>query len=161
MYDENAIGETYVDTEAEYIEDNTTINPEVISPEVILSEDSQSEEFYSAENTTEGGLDRKLGVVSDLSELVYAAQTGDAHTILKSIEMFSKSQLVRFMDVTVLGPLMLYYAYKGKLSPLERGVLALIGAGTVIYNGRNFLKNRNVLSGAAVSQLKETLQDKI
>lgn len=62
--------------------------------------------------------------------------------ILSTIEEFAKSQRVRMFDVTVLGPLLMWWAFRGKLTTVERGMLGVIGLGTVIYNARNWLKNK-------------------
>ena len=61
---------------------------------------------------------------------------------LATIQEVKKSQMIRLLDVTVLGPLMLYYGWKGRLSAFERGALVVMGAGTVIYNWNNYYKNK-------------------
>lgn len=139
--------------------------------EPALNEGLDSQEEYvapeqfipppDATQVDESGFERKLGVVGDLATLTEAASTGDAHTILTAIEQFSKSQLVRFLDVSVVGPLLLYWAYKPPKDPLQRTVMGLIGLGTVIYNGRNFLKNRNILQGHEVAYLRDQIREKI
>ena len=110
---------------------------------------------------SEGMFQKKIGMVSDLTELAQSATSGDADVMLNAIEKFSKGQMVRFFDITVIGPIMLYYAYKGKLSPIERMILGLIGGGTVIYNFRNFWRNRQNLTGSQVADIKDHLYEKI
>ena len=63
-----------------------------------------------------------------------------------TIEELSKSQNVRLLDVFFIGPFIIYASNKAKgLSPLERNVLFIIGLGTIIYNGKNYLKNKNAV----------------
>lgn len=50
-----------------------------------------------------------------------------------------KAQWVRILDVFLFGPVMIYGAYAGRdLTPAVRIALALIGAGTIVYNGYNY-----------------------
>ena len=54
-----------------------------------------------------------------------------------------KSQRVRLIDVFVLGPFMLWAAWRAGTLPLwARWTLAASGAATVWYNGRNYLRRR-------------------
>lgn len=50
-----------------------------------------------------------------------------------------KSQGVRLLDVFVLGPYMMWKASQLP-EPPARLVLALVGIGTILYNGRNYLR---------------------
>jgi len=51
-----------------------------------------------------------------------------------------KSQTVRLADVFFIGPLMTYGGWRLKdAQPIWGWTLALLGVGTVIYNGRNYL----------------------
>ncbi len=55
----------------------------------------------------------------------------------------SKSQLVRLADVFAIGPLMVYGGYKlQKNNKLAGLALMLVGVSTVVYNGSNYLANR-------------------
>jgi len=110
-----------------------------------------------AQPSNESFQSKPLGVAKDLMTLAQAASSGDADTILRGIEMFSKSQLTRFLDISVIGPLLLFWAWKGKLSKTERMVMGLIGAGTVIYNGRNYLKNKKIVQPAELQAIKQEL----
>ena len=49
-----------------------------------------------------------------------------------------KSQDARLWDVLILGPLMLFFAARGKLSAAERVTLGAIGPGTIVYNAQNY-----------------------
>ena len=99
----------------------------------------------------------KGAIAQDFMKLAQAASSGDAGTILSAMEQFSKSQLVRFLDVSVLGPLMLFWAWRGKLSKTERMMLGLIGAGTIVYNGRNYLRNKKVIQPKELQAIKTEL----
>ena len=49
-----------------------------------------------------------------------------------------KSQQVRLFDIWVLGPAMMYIASARRLSQLQRVALFAAGAGTILYNWRNY-----------------------
>ena len=49
-----------------------------------------------------------------------------------------EAQLIRILDVLVIGPAMLYAASEVK-NPILGAVLAISGAATAYYNGRNWL----------------------
>ncbi len=53
-----------------------------------------------------------------------------------------KSQAVRLFDVFILGPAMTYIGSTAKLKKWQRALLIGAGVGTVLYNGKNYLKNR-------------------
>jgi len=106
-------------------------------------------------------MNRKIGLVNDMMDLASSATTGEADIMLQAIEKFSKSQMARFFDVSVIAPLMMLYAFKGKLNPIERSVLGLIGAGIMINSARNFLGNRKVFSSPAVVAIKEELKERL
>ena len=52
-----------------------------------------------------------------------------------------KSQNIRALDVTALGPFLIFLGVVGVASRSARFVLAFAGAATVTFNGRNFLAN--------------------
>ena len=56
---------------------------------------------------------------------------------------YQKSQAVRLYDVFLLAPFLIYVGYKAKgLQNWERYGIYLIGVSTLLYNGRNYLKNK-------------------
>jgi hypothetical protein len=60
-----------------------------------------------------------------------------------TIKEYQKSQAVRVWDIVVLAPFLIYIGYKAKgISTLERNFIYFIGISTLIYNGRNYLKNK-------------------
>ena len=63
-----------------------------------------------------------------------------------------KGQGVRLVDVFFIGPYMLYAAAKREqLSDMDRLVLSVTGALTILYNGQNYMRQR-----AASSDLQST-----
>lgn len=63
--------------------------------------------------------------------------------MLKEIK---KSQGVRLWDVFFLGPAMTYIGFTGKLPAWQKVLLVGGGIGTILYNGRNYLKNKEVIN---------------
>lgn len=62
-----------------------------------------------------------------------------------TVTEISKSQSVRLADVFVIGPFMVYCAWRYKMRDIDRLFLSLIGFGTILYNGNNYLLNRKML----------------
>ena len=50
-------------------------------------------------------------------------------------------QKVRLLDVFVIGPFLMYSATYKQLPNWVRSGLFIVGVGTIIYNGKNYLKN--------------------
>lgn len=60
-----------------------------------------------------------------------------------TINEYQKSQRVRLYDVFLLAPFLIYIGYKAKgLKDWERIGIYLVGFGTLIYNGNNYLENK-------------------
>jgi len=51
------------------------------------------------------------------------------------------TQLIRLADVLVIAPALFNYSRKPELKPRDKKILSAIAAGTLLYNGYNFLKN--------------------
>ena len=65
-------------------------------------------------------------------------------TDISTIKEYQKSQAVRLYDVFLLAPFLLYVGYKAKgITQLQRYGVYFIGITTILYNGRNYLKNKN------------------
>ena len=61
-----------------------------------------------------------------------------------SVKELSKSQNIRLIDVFIIAPFLIYVGNKAKgISSFERNMIYVIGAATLIYNGKNYLKNKN------------------
>jgi hypothetical protein len=103
----------------------------------------------------------KFAVAQDIMTLAQAASSGDSETILNAMEKFSKSQLVRFLDIAFIGPALIFWAYRGKLSTIERTLMGLIGAGTVVYNYRNYVKNKEILQPEQIQAIKQELTSNV
>lgn len=54
-----------------------------------------------------------------------------------------KSQSVRLIDVWFLGPFLVWAAMQPRMTRATRTILAVSGAATIVYNGRNYLANRS------------------
>lgn len=93
------------------------------------------------------------------SNLVKSIKDGDPNIAVQSIEKFKKSQAVRFLDIAFIGPVMMYYGIKGKLGPIERTLLLLMGAGTIVYNYQNYKKNKTM--GPVIQQAEDVLTEQI
>lgn len=52
-----------------------------------------------------------------------------------------KTQVIRALDVVLLGPFMIYIASQDSVSEITGSVLAFAGAATISYNARNFKAN--------------------
>jgi hypothetical protein len=63
----------------------------------------------------------------------------------ETIEEFQKSQSVRLIDVFIISPILVYAGVKYfKVMPKFLSIsLITIGVATTVYNGRNFLINKN------------------
>jgi len=56
---------------------------------------------------------------------------------------FQKSQSVRLLDVYFIGPYLVWIAIKGKVSRIDKVVLGGLGALTILYNLKNYVRNKN------------------
>ncbi len=68
-----------------------------------------------------------------------------------------KSQLIRLLDVFVFGPLMIAAA-SSQRSKYFRTALTVIGIGTIIYNGANYLHNVRAQQAGTVAGLEGQAQ---
>jgi len=69
-------------------------------------------------------------------------------------DQVQKTQLVRLADVFAIGPLMIYAAVKAEELPMwVRVALGLSGAGTIVYNGVNYLEQQERLEGVDLENL--------
>ena len=55
-----------------------------------------------------------------------------------------KPQIIRLFDVFAIGPFMLYAA--GQLKGNDKAIMTMIGIGTILYNGANYLKVKQIES---------------
>tara|TARA_R110002050_G_scaffold65113_2_gene141265 strand:- start:1385 stop:1555 length:171 start_codon:yes stop_codon:yes gene_type:complete len=56
--------------------------------------------------------------------------------------MKEKSQFVRLIDVFYIRPFLIFLSNKNTLSENNKRILLITGILTIIYNGRNYLKNK-------------------
>ena len=60
----------------------------------------------------------------------------------RGLGVADKSQAVRLADVFFIAPFMMYYGFKAKgIHPLAKYTMIGLGVATLVYNGRNYLKN--------------------
>lgn len=68
----------------------------------------------------------------------------------KTVDEVSKSQKIRVVDIYILGPFMIYLAYKlykkKPISNFEIITLGFFGASTIYYNWNNYKQNKNRIS---------------
>lgn len=57
-----------------------------------------------------------------------------------------KSQLLRIMDVFLLGPAMIYVGSTGKVPEWLKAVAIVAGAGTIVFNWTNYVRLRKHLA---------------
>lgn len=61
-----------------------------------------------------------------------------------TIQEYQKSQRIRLYDVFIIAPFLFYITFKKEpLRDWEKAGVGLIAAGTLLYNGRNYLINEN------------------
>lgn len=94
-------------------------------------------------------------IVQDLARIAAAAQSGDKNQMIDAMENFSLSQLSRFRNLTVVGGLLVMWAYRGKLSAIERAMMGLIGTGILVSYGRNYLQNKKLTESQAMAQFNQ------
>ena len=57
----------------------------------------------------------------------------------------SKSQWIRLLDIP-LGLFMIWFGIIAQEVPeIARWIMIISGIGTIVYNGRNYLRNRNII----------------
>lgn len=60
--------------------------------------------------------------------------------------MIEKTQIVRLIDVFVLGPFLIYAASRVQSKNVCLGLVAT-GVATILYNGRNYIEYRQKFTG--------------
>jgi hypothetical protein len=66
-----------------------------------------------------------------------------SETTTTGVEELSKSQNIRLIDIFVIAPFLIYVGNKAKgISSIERNMLYAVGIATLLYNGKNYLKNK-------------------
>jgi len=69
----------------------------------------------------------------------------DLEAVQWGIDEMSKGQNVRLLDVFFIGPIGLWIAFqRGPLSGLQKNLMYLIGAGTIVYNLNNYFQNKKL-----------------
>mgnify|MGYP003114994025 CR=1 FL=1 len=68
------------------------------------------------------------------------------------INDFQKSQFVRILDFTLIGPLLIHIGTKNQLTKFDKSFLVLIGIATIFYNLNNFALNKKFPLGVPKKQ---------
>jgi hypothetical protein len=61
----------------------------------------------------------------------------------ETIQEFQKSQLIRLIDVFAIGPAMVYAGTFKQLPMWLRVFMIGTGVATILYNGKNYILNKN------------------
>ena len=96
----------------------------------------------------------RVGPVDESQETVNPSSTPNAARLENNLELVnvngcqvqlttSKGQGIRLFDVFLLGPWLVWLGARprAELGGLERAALVAVGAGTIVFNGRNYLRN--------------------
>ena len=72
------------------------------------------------------------------------------------MEIHSKSQVVRVIDVVFIAPVMIYAGVtKSNLPIFVRISLALLGVATLFYNAQNYIKINKIIKAAKANRAGE------
>lgn len=156
MYDVEA---TYVDPDesnVEYLQDPNVSNssdfdlPNTLPPSPTEAADdfTQSDMEYVDDEMYEYDEETipKVGMVQDVLDLTKNITSGNADQKAQAIETFSEAQIKRFTSPKIVGPLLMYWAFKGKLSTVERALIGAVGLGAALrgYSVRSTVKKAEV-----------------
>jgi hypothetical protein len=91
---------------------------------------------------------------------LFQAQTGTVISVNSSSSQscsFEKGQFPRVIDVVILGPFMMWFAFYSKSVPMwARIFMCFAGFYTIVFNARNYLRNEVVEMGCKNSQTFQT-----
>ena len=90
-----------------------------------------TDEIYNVLPSTSQSVTR---IISPDGQIVDQARYGDV----------DKAQIIRIVDVMVLGPAMLYAGLGKTLPEGLKTLMVLTGIGTIIYNGYNYFENEKL-----------------
>ena len=145
MEDENPIDDygmetqDYMDTTVDYVssdEQNVSSGTDfdytqVLPDQPAIPYDSSQVDYTNIE--AEYAPTKTVGVAQDFMDLTKnITGSGDELAKARALEDFSQRQLARFTSPKVIGPLLLFYSYRGRFSVLERVVFGAIGVGALI-----------------------------
>lgn len=60
----------------------------------------------------------------------------------ETVTEYQKSQLIRLIDVLLIGPVLIYSGFREQNVYLKAGLI-IIGILTILYNAKNYIKNVN------------------
>jgi len=152
MGEEHLETQDYISSDVEYVETDADKEVYVPEPEVSDGTDFDVARTYPAEPAVpyeepmsqhqkqhmediekQYAPTRAVGVSQDVINLAQEFSSNSSEQAkAEALAQFSKHQLARFTSPKVIGPLLLMYAYRGKLSGLERVIWGAVGLGAAI-----------------------------
>lgn len=174
-FDAEATYVTTSESDVEYLQDpNVSAGTDFDLPQVLPShtaesmtdieyEDLEPADYDSTEDDEyeyvdeEDSIAAKTGVVQDFVDLSKGIASGNPDDAASAIEEFSASQIDRFSSPKLIGPILLYWAFKGKLTKVERAIAGLVGAGALIrgYGVRSKVKTVQTFAHPLATHLKD------
>lgn len=132
----------YIDTSVEYVDESSHSNPgmidvssgtdfdydQAVPDEEPIPYDSAEVDYAHVENVA-----KPIGMTKDIYNLAQEFSSNSSEVAkAQALEEFSQRQLARFTSPKVIGPLLLFYAYRGRLSYVERAIWGAIGLGAAM-----------------------------
>ncbi len=73
---------------------------------------------------------------------IFGSESGYNSLESSFIEEEKNTQMIRLIDVFLIGPLLIYTSFQKYLPKWLRVSLLVIGVSTILYNGNNYIKNK-------------------
>lgn len=131
--------------------------PQTYPPKPTVPFEDPLSEFqmnYAKEVDSEFAPTKAVGMTQDVFDLAKKfSSNADELAKAEALQDFSKKQLDRFTSPKVIGPLLLFYAYRGKLSYVERALWGAIGLGAAM-NAYGMLKPNEGLRHPMIKDVK-------
>lgn len=126
----------YIDADVEYVSTESNNTQFIDDAQVTTDTDfdyPQTVPDYPAQSYDDLPPTQPISMAQDFLELSQQMTSeGDELAKAQALENFSQKQIARFTSPKVIGPLLLFYAYRGRFSTLERVVIAAIGVGAAL-----------------------------
>lgn len=102
-------------------------------PAVPFNESMSVDEMaYTKELEQQYAPTRPIGIAQDVVTLSQQLSQGNDIEKMRALEEFSQKQIAMFTSPKVVGPLLVFWAYRGRLSYVERALLGAVGVGALI-----------------------------
>jgi hypothetical protein len=73
---------------------------------------------------------------------IFGSESGYNSLESSFVEEEKNTQMVRLIDVFLIGPLLIYTSFQKSLPSWLRVLLLIVGVSTILYNGNNYIKNK-------------------